>query len=294
MVSYCISYNHQQFECSDNELMIDAALRQGIKLKFSCRKGACHTCVLQCIEGKLSERAQQGLSVHEIEGNYFLPCCCYPVSNMEIDSIFDRNKIINDKKKLVLKSKKLSSQPDAEMWDALGKGKKLKIILDYFYQQVYQDEKLSPFFINSTEKHSSEKQYSFMRQKFSGEKCFFGDRPKNAHHWMVISDALFDYRETLLIKCLRKYGLAEHLIQRWIELDESFRSDIVKDKPQEKIINGIVYPLDGFDVLKIDEGTLCDGCNQAIEKNEIVRYHLRLGLTYCTQCMNSKSSKQVM
>ncbi len=291
MTSYLISYNHQQFECSANELLIDAALRQGVKFKFSCRKGTCHTCILQCVKGNLSKQAQQGLSVDEINEKCFLPCCCYPISNMDVDKTIKKNEKSNDKKTRVFNNDKIVDQPDMEMWTALDEGKKLKIILDDFYHQVYQDDKLSPFFVNSTEKHSSEKQYSFMRQKFSGEKCFFGDRPKNAHHWMVISDALFDYRENLLIKCLHKYGLAEHLIQRWVALDESFRSDIVKDTPQEKIINGVAYPLDGFEVLKIDEGTLCDGCNQAIEKNEIVRYHLRLGLTYCTKCMNLEKNK---
>jgi len=177
-----------------------------------------------------------------------------------------------------------------EIWTALEQGKKLKIILDDFYHQVYQDSKLSPFFENSTEKRSSEKQYLFMRQLFTGEKVYFGDRPKNAHHWMVISDELFDYREQLLVKCLKKHALAEHFIQYWVELDESFRQDIVKETPQPKIINGVALPLDGFETLRIDEGTLCDSCNQPIEKNEMVRYHLRLGLTYCPGCIKSDTS----
>ncbi|VAW56400.1 hypothetical protein MNBD_GAMMA07-2744 [hydrothermal vent metagenome] len=298
MTLFIISYDQQEYECRDNESIIDAALRQGIKIKFSCGKGSCHTCIMQCLKGELPPQSQKGLNDYEIYHQYFLPCCCYPVGHMKIITI--PSKITHSSSGNTSLLTDLSSTKnqqfalDAEMWDALNKGKKLKIILDDFYQQVYQDEKLLPFFKNTTKKHSSEKQYSFLRQKFSGEKCYFGDRPKNAHHWMVINNELFDYREDLLIKCLRKHKLPEYLVQRWVKLDETFRTDIVKSTPQPKIINGVVYPLDGLETIKIDEGTLCDSCDRPIEKNEMVRYHLRLGLTYCSNCMTSEKLKQII
>ena len=46
-------------------------------------------------------------------------------------------------------------------------------------------------------------------------------------------------------------------------------------------------PLDGFEELKIDVGTICDGCKEEIQQGETVRYHVRLGLTYCAHCMNN-------
>ncbi|VAW69565.1 hypothetical protein MNBD_GAMMA09-2522 [hydrothermal vent metagenome] len=181
--------------------------------------------------------------------------------------------------------------PDDEMWQALEYGKKLTTILEDFYAQVYQDDKLSAFFENSTQQRSREKQYLFMRQLFTGGKVYFGDRPKNAHHWMVISDELFDYRENLMANCLRTHGLAEHLIQRWITLDESFRQDIVKSTPQAKVVNGQQMPLDGFDEMVIDVGSICDGCQQTVEAGETVRYHLRLGHIYCNRCFNAEQNK---
>ncbi len=188
-------------------------------------------------------------------------------------------------------SKQLSSADD-EMWKALDYGKKLKIILDDFYTGVFKDDKLSGFFANSSRQRASEKQYLFMRQLFTGDKVFFGDRPKNAHHWMVISNELFDYRESLMKKYLKKHGLAEHLIERWLSIDESFRNDIVKNKAFAKIFNGVEMPLNGYETTIIDEGTLCDGCQQAIDKGETVRYHLRLGLTYCSQCIQCEIKDQ--
>jgi len=293
MTTYLISYDQQAFECNENETLLESALRQGIKLRFSCGKGNCHTCILQCTHGLIPDQAQQGLTQSEIQNQCFLPCCCYPIDHMNImDLSAQTNQSTLKKASNTARSSNHKPQKnDIEMWMALDQGKKLKIILDDFYQQVYQDKKLSPFFKNSTQKHSSEKQYLFLRQLFTGKKCFLGDRPKNAHHWMVISNELFDYREKILIQCLREHNLPEYLIIRWIDLDESFRKDIVKDVPQPKVMNGITFPLDKFEVLKIDEGTLCDGCHQAIEKNETVRYHIRLGLTYCTHCMNLKTQE---
>jgi hypothetical protein len=78
-----------------------------------------------------------------------------------------------------------------------------------------------------------------MRQLFTGEKIFFGDRPRNAHHWMVISDELFDHREALMASVLRQHGLAAHLIERWQAIENSFRSDIVKTKPWVKVMAGV-------------------------------------------------------
>ena len=179
--------------------------------------------------------------------------------------------------------------PDLEIWDALGQGKKLSKILDDFYTIVYADERLSPFFQSVTKQRSIEKVFLFLRQIFTGEKVYFGDRPKNAHHWMVISDELFDYREDIMERCLRDNDLPEHLIKRWRAIEESFRPDIVKSTPWNKVINGVELPLDGYEELELDSGSLCDSCQQAIEAGTRVRYHLRLGTIYCPTCMADHS-----
>jgi len=176
-------------------------------------------------------------------------------------------------------------EPDMQIWDALDDGKKLNKILDDFYTIVYDDPKLSPFFDKITKQRSIEKVYLFLRQIFTGEKVYFGDRPRNAHHWMVISDELFDYRENIMETCLRNNGLPEYLIKRWRSIEEAFRPDIVKDKPWNKVVNGVELPLEGYEELELDSGSLCDSCNKAIEVGTRVRYHLRLGSIYCPDCM---------
>jgi NAD(P)H-flavin reductase/truncated hemoglobin YjbI len=181
-----------------------------------------------------------------------------------------------------------AAPPDPEMWQALGEGPLLATILTDFYTRVFEDAVLAPYFRGVTKERLIGQVFSFMRDAFAGERMYFGMRPRTAHHWMVISDEIFDHREQLMQACLREHGLSERLVQRWRKFEEAFRGDIVKATPWKLVIDGIEMPLDGFGEQQLSVGTLCDGCQRAIEAGERARYHLRLGLTYCTQCTNTK------
>lgn len=174
--------------------------------------------------------------------------------------------------------------PDPEMWAALKEGEVMAAILSDFYTRVFEDPVLSPYFTGVTKQRLVEKVYSFMRQVFTGEKLYFGDRPRNSHHWMVISDEIFDYREALMASCMRRAGLAEHLIARWQAIEESYRGDIVKAKPFGRMVDGVELPVEGFGRTVLDVGALCDSCERVLEPGEEVRYHLRLGHIYCDAC----------
>ena len=174
--------------------------------------------------------------------------------------------------------------PDPEMWQALGEGALLNRILSDFYTQVFADLRLAPYFRGVTRQRLIEKVYSFMHQIFTGTKCYFGDRPRNAHHWMVIPDELFDHRERLMTDTLARYGLAPHLIERWHAIEESFRPDIVKDRPWPRVVGGVELPVDGYGEVVLEVGSICDGCQTELGAGTAVRYHLRLGTTYCRQC----------
>lgn len=176
-------------------------------------------------------------------------------------------------------------EPDPEMWTALKEGELMRAILTDFYTRVFVDPVLSPYFMGVTKQRLIEKVYSFLRQIFTGEKMYFGDRPRNSHHWMVIPDEVFDYREKLMDECMRRHGLEEPFIARWHALEESYRGDIVKSKPFGRVVNGVEQPfVEGFDRIVMDVGTVCDSCARIIEPGEEVRYHLRLGTVYCSDC----------
>ena len=189
----------------------------------------------------------------------------------------------NDDQKKVGSPHKLP--PDPELWKALEEGALMTRVLNDFYGQVFKDPRMSAFFHGVTQQRAVEKQYLFMRQLITGDKVYFGDRPRNSHHWMVISNELFDYRESLILDTLRRYGLSEHLVQRWRALEEQFRDDIVKDEPRKRMMGDIELPLDGYGETVLDVGSICDSCSSEIEVGVTVRYHLRLGSLYCPDCM---------
>lgn len=174
--------------------------------------------------------------------------------------------------------------PDPELWAALDDGKLMHAILEDFYTRVYADAQLAPFFTGVTRQRLVEKQYSFLNQAITGDKVYFGNRPRNTHHWMVISEELFAHREGLMLDCMRAHGLAEEWIARWLTIENHYRPDIVKTTPFPRQIDGKDLPLEGFEELVLDVGTMCDGCGGVIEPGETVRYHLRLGTTFCARC----------
>lgn len=182
-------------------------------------------------------------------------------------------------------------KPDPEMWAALDDGALLTRILDDFYTTVFADPRLAHFFEGRTKDWVAQKQYSFLCQIFSGAPVYFGDRPRNAHHWMVIDDALFDHREAIMEACLRRHGLPEHLVQRWMSVEEIFRKQIVKAAPVPRKVNGAALPLEGYDRIVLDSGTLCDGCGAEVGTGATLTFHVRTGKGYCTTCMPAPDAR---
>lgn len=174
--------------------------------------------------------------------------------------------------------------PDPALWAALDDGRLLRVILEDFYTRVLAHPTLGPFFEGVTHERIVSKQYNFLMELFTGERVYFGDRPRNAHHWMVISHELFDLREELLGTCAREHGLAEEHWARWRRADEVFRKQIVKDAPVPKKIRGRALPLEGYDEITLSFGTLCDACQRAVDVGERVRFHVRTGKSYCLEC----------
>lgn len=181
-------------------------------------------------------------------------------------------------------------KPDPEMWAALDGGPKLTAILTDFYARVYEDERLAHFFEGVTRQRAIEKQYAFLCQIFSGEQLYFGERPRNAHNWMVISDELFDHREALMESCLRRHGLPDHLVTRWRAVEERFRKQIVKSQPFGKKIRGVEVPFEGYDSVELSVGAICDGCGGVVEAGTTVRYHVRTGKSFCPACNPEKGA----
>jgi ring-1,2-phenylacetyl-CoA epoxidase subunit PaaE len=63
------------------ENIIDAALRQGIELPYSCKGGVCSTCRAKLIEGEVDMDVNFALEDYEIARGFILCCQSYPVTD---------------------------------------------------------------------------------------------------------------------------------------------------------------------------------------------------------------------
>jgi len=130
-----------------------------------------------------------------------------------------------------------------------------------------------------------EKQYSFMHQLFTGKKVYFGNRPRNIHHWMVISDDLMDRRRRILDAAMLRHGVTDEQRHVWHAYEENYRPDIVKDEAWPlKVGENEYVDLESFDKEVLLEATLCDYCGNEVLAGEEVIYHRRTGKISCPRC----------
>ena len=274
------------------ETVLNALLRAGIDVPFSCKAGVCQTCVSLCIEGDVPEKAQRGLAAHLLEKRYFLPCKCKAVSDMRIAPALESDLVdpaVFDEPVAAAVCTSASAElpypaADPELWAALEDGKTVRRVLEDFYARVYADPLLSPFFGRVTQDRVTDKQYSFMKQCLTGEKVYFGDRPRNAHHWMIISEALFEHRQALMLQALQAQRLSPEQISRWVRIEEHFRPDMVKAEIWPRRVGEEGIFIAGFASETLIDATVCDHCGAEIAAGTTVTYHRRLGQVSCRVC----------
>lgn len=77
-----------EFEVLGRETVLDAALRQGIVLPYSCRTGSCATCKGRVVSGEVDygDYQEQALNASEREQGYALLCQAQPLSDLEVEA----------------------------------------------------------------------------------------------------------------------------------------------------------------------------------------------------------------
>jgi ring-1,2-phenylacetyl-CoA epoxidase subunit PaaE len=65
---------------SDGSTILDAAMRAGADLPFSCRGGVCSTCKARVLEGEVEMTVNYGLEPDEVSRGYVLTCQAHPKS----------------------------------------------------------------------------------------------------------------------------------------------------------------------------------------------------------------------
>lgn len=283
-----LHYDSRSVTPLPGETVLNALLRAGINVPFSCKAGVCHTCLARCTQGAIPEKAQRGLTPELIEKRYFLPCKCKSVADMTIESALAADLTKPEPPAHAARASTASELPfpatDPELWMELENGRVVRRVLEDFYGRVYADALLRPFFERVTQDRVTDKQYSFMKQCLTGERVYFGDRPRNAHHWMIISDAVFDHRQSLMRQALQAQNLTPEQIRRWERIEEHFRPDIVKTQALPRRVGNEDVFSEGFTSETLMEATVCDHCGAEIDAGTTVAYHRRLGHVSCSVC----------
>jgi len=79
-----IRYRGSVCDCWSSETILDAFLRHGVEIDYSCRKGLCLGCMMRATAGAVPEAAQAGLDKDLSAEGYLLPCLCRPLEDLTL------------------------------------------------------------------------------------------------------------------------------------------------------------------------------------------------------------------
>ena len=74
------------FDVKDGEMVLDAALRQGVSLRYGCRHGNCSTCKYEVTDGDVDVGIASPYSLPESEraDGMALLCCAQPLTDIVV------------------------------------------------------------------------------------------------------------------------------------------------------------------------------------------------------------------
>ncbi|MGZ8288105.1 MAG: 1,2-phenylacetyl-CoA epoxidase subunit PaaE [Telluria sp.] len=81
-VTVIMDGNHTTFSMDkDKESILDAGLRAGIDMRYSCKGGVCSTCRCKLLDGKVDMDVNYALEDYEIARGFVLSCQSFPVTD---------------------------------------------------------------------------------------------------------------------------------------------------------------------------------------------------------------------
>ncbi|MGH8006381.1 MAG: 2Fe-2S iron-sulfur cluster-binding protein [Candidatus Binatia bacterium] len=87
----------KQFTCEENEIILQAGLRQGFNLRYGCKHGGCGSCKALITDGEVDQEEASSFALMDFERaqGYTLLCSSYPVEDITIElSDYDEDELL--------------------------------------------------------------------------------------------------------------------------------------------------------------------------------------------------------
>lgn len=122
----------------------------------------------------------------------------------------------------------LARKLDSAFLERLGGESRLEALLIEFYERQARDILIGFFFDGRDLVDIARRQKSFLLKVMGVTHHYTGKAPQNAHRSLPpILAGHFDRRLKILQELLEEKGLSPQDVQRWVELERSFRPTIV-------------------------------------------------------------------
>lgn len=78
--------NEYELQIPEEHYILESVEKEGKRLPFACRNGACTTCAIKVLSGDLHQPEAMGLSLELQEQGYALLCVSYPRSDLVVET----------------------------------------------------------------------------------------------------------------------------------------------------------------------------------------------------------------